>query len=72
MGGPNNTPSSQSYFSLSCSEQYPLIPQIDCAAELLRDGAGPVKHDGLIRITPQAWPQFPVPIWFSALVQEKR
>ena len=27
--------------------------QIECAAVLLRDGAGPVKHVGLIRITPK-------------------
>jgi|688.fasta_scaffold145750_3 hypothetical protein len=46
--------------------------QIDCAAELLRDGAGPVKYDEFIHKTPQAWPQLPVPILISVLVQEKK
>jgi hypothetical protein len=49
-----------------------LVPHIEGAAELLRDGAVPVKHDEMILRTPQAWPQFHVMNWASEFVQEKR
>jgi hypothetical protein len=35
------------------------MPEIDCAAELLKDVAGPVMQDGRIRITSQACPKLP-------------
>jgi hypothetical protein len=59
MGGPYNTPSDQGTFSISPQSRLPKIPEINCAAGFLKDVAGPVIHDGRIRITSPACPKLP-------------
>jgi hypothetical protein len=59
MGGTYNTPSDQGSFSISPQSRLTKIPEMDCAARLLKDVAGPVIHDGRIRITSQACPKLP-------------
>jgi hypothetical protein len=42
MGGPHNIPSGQPIML----KRFALMPEIDCTAGLLKDGAVPAKHDG--------------------------
>jgi hypothetical protein len=67
MGGPYNTPPGQASFSISPRNRLPEIPEIVRAAGLLKEGVGPVMHVGRIRITSQAWPQFPALTWALVL-----
>jgi hypothetical protein len=67
MGGPYNIPSGHVSFSISPRNRLPEILEIDCAAGLLKEKVGPITHDRRIRITSQAWPQFPALIRALAL-----
>ena len=48
------------------------MPLISCATGHLKDGAGLTKHDGRIRISSQAWPEFPEPTSPLTLTWKKR
>lgn len=53
MGGLCNTSPGAGCLSLSRRDRLQWMSQLACAAELLKDGAVPAKHDELIRITPK-------------------
>ena len=54
MGGLCNASPGAGCFSLSRRDRLQWMSQLACAAELLKDGVVPAKHDELILITPQA------------------